>query len=582
MPDFDSTTREHPPRDPGSSRSSGPDSFAPDQRVVEGSGFKMASETQRLLQQRLHAASLVLVFGFGLFFVRSLALHNPESLTVMFHGLLLALLVLSLALLSSSWRPTLRELRIFEVSLFATLIVCFVAAEYVQMLRRVKSHDPTQFLAAIKSSVLWTSTLILTYAIFIPNTGKRAAKVIVPMAMAPILVPWILGMIHPESYEVAIRAANVDQISEHGLFLLLGAFMAIFGTHTINTLRTEAFTARLLNQYRLGRKLGVGGMGEVYLAEHQLLKRPCAIKLIRPEHASDAHAMARFEREVRATAQLSHWNTIEIFDYGRNDDGAFYYVMEYLPGLSLDVMIRRHGPMPPARVIYLLRQACDALNEAHDVGLIHRDIKPANLFAAYRGGLHDVTKLLDFGLVKTLQGAGSIQLSQEDTVAGSPLYIAPEQVVHTQAPDRRTDIYSLGAVAYFLLVGRPPFLGETAMEVMIAHTRDPVVPPSSIRPVIPADLEGVVMRCLSKKPGDRFADTASLAEALGACAEAANWSPRHAAEWWQSHRGIPEPDGYPEPAQSETKPYEPDPLAGRGGESVSDSALESAEIPRLT
>jgi eukaryotic-like serine/threonine-protein kinase len=582
MPDFDSTTREHPPRDPGSSRSSRPDSFAPDQRVVEGSGFKMASETQRLLQQRLRAATLVLVFGFGLFFVRSLALHNPESLTVMFHGLLLALLVMSLALLSSSWRPTLRELRIFEVSLFATLIVFFVAAEYVQMLRRVRQDDPTQFLAAIKSSVLWTSTLILTYAIFIPNTGKRAAKVIVPMALAPILVPWILGMIHPESYEVAIRAANVDQISEHGLFLLLGAFMAIFGTHTINTLRTEAFTARLLNQYRLGRKLGVGGMGEVYLAEHQLLKRPCAIKLIRPEHASDAHAMARFEREVRATAQLSHWNTIEIFDYGRNDDGAFYYVMEYLPGLSLDVMIRRHGPMPPARVIYLLRQACDALNEAHDVGLIHRDIKPANLFAAYRGGLHDVTKLLDFGLVKTLQGAGSIQLSQEDTVAGSPLYIAPEQVVHTQAPDRRTDIYSLGAVAYFLLVGRPPFLGETAMEVMIAHTRDPVVPPSAIRPAIPADLESVVMRCLSKKPGDRFADTARLGEALAACAEAANWSPRHAAEWWQSHRGIPEPDGYPEPAQSETKPYEPDPLAGRDGESVSDSALESAEIPRLS
>ncbi len=304
-----------------------------------------------------------------------------------------------------------------------------------------------------------------------------------------MVVPWILGMLHPESYEVALRAANLEQISEHGLFLLLGAFTAIFGTHIINTLRTEAFTARLLNQYRLGRKLGVGGMGEVFLAEHQLLKRPCAIKLIRPEHASDAHAMARFEREVRATAQLSHWNTIEIFDYGRNDDGVFYYVMEYLPGLSLDVMVRRHGPLPPARVIYLLRQACDALNEAHDAGLIHRDIKPANLFAAHRGGLHDVTKLLDFGLVKTLQGAGSIQLSHEDTVAGSPLYIAPEQVVHTNPPDRRTDIYALGAVAYFLLAGRPPFLGDSAMEVMIAHTRDPVLPPSVFRPGVPSDLE---------------------------------------------------------------------------------------------
>ncbi len=581
MPDFDSMTRDHPPRDPGSSRSSGPDSFLPDQRVVAGGGGQMASETRWLLQQRLRAASLILVVGFGLFFIRSLCLHKLESLTVLFHGLLLAMLVLSLALLSSSWRLTLRELRIFEVVLFATLVVCFMAAQYVLMLRRVRQDDPTLFLAAIKSSVLWTFTMILTYAIFIPNTWRRAAKVIVPMAMAPMVVPWVLGMLHPESYEVAVRATNLDQVSEHGLFLIMGALTAVFGTHTINTLRAEAFNARLLNQYRLGRKLGVGGMGEVFLAEHQLLKRPCAIKLIRPEHASDAHAMARFEREVRATAQLSHWNTIEIFDYGRNDDGAFYYVMEYLPGLSLDVMVRRHGPMPPARVIYLLRQACDALNEAHEVGLIHRDIKPANLFAAYRGGLHDVAKLLDFGLVKTLQGDNSIQLSHEDTVAGSPLYIAPEQVVHSQAPDRRTDIYSLGAVAYYLLVGRPPFLGESAMEVMLAHTRDPVVPLSEIRPEIPADLEAVVMRCLAKKPGDRYADTASLAQALGACADAANWSPRHAAEWWRMHQGAYDPEPDTGPAESQTRVLEPEASPYRGGESSSDPALESARMPRL-
>ncbi len=372
--------------------------------------------------------------------------------------------------------------------------------------------DPTQFLSAIKSSVLWTFSMILTYAIFIPNNWRRAAKVIIPMAMAPMVVPWILGQFHPESYAVSVRAANIEQVSEHALFLLVGAFTAIFGTHTINTLRKEAFTARLLNQYRLGPKLGAGGMGEVFLAEHQLLKRPCAIKLIRHESSNDAHAMARFEREVRATAQLSHWNTIEIFDYGRNDDGVFYYVMEYLPGLSLDILVRRHGPLPPARAIYLLRQACDALNERTEWGLIHRDIKPANLFAAYRGGLHDVTKLLDFGLVKTLQGETSIQLSQEDTIAGSPLYVAPEQVLHSQVPDRRTDIYSLGAVAYFLLTGRPPFLGETAMEVMIAHTATRSVPPSEIRPGIPADLEQVVLRCLAKQPDDRFPDTPSLGQ----------------------------------------------------------------------
>ncbi len=429
--------------------------------MIEESGTQLATETRWLLQQRLRAASLVLVVGFGLFFVRSLVLHwnNLESLAVVFHGIMLILLIVSLAALSSRWKPTLRQLRSFEVILFTLIIVFFMAAQYVMMLRGVRDNDPIRVLAAVKSSVLWMLAMIFTYAIFIPNNWRRAAKLIVPMALAPMAVPWILGLVHPELYEVAIRAANPEQVSEHGLFLLLGAFTAIFGTHIINTLRTEAYEAKLLNQYRLGRKLGGGGMGEVFLAEHQLLKRPCAIKLIRHDLVGNQRVFARFEREVRATAQLSHWNTIEIFDYGRNDDGAFYYVMEYLPGLSLADLVERFGPMPPARVIYLLRQACDALHEAHDSGLIHRDIKPANLMAAYRGGHHDVTKLLDFGLVKTLSEDDSIHLSQEGTVAGSPLYMAPEQVMHNQPPDRPTDIYGLGAVAYYTLTGRPPFTG---------------------------------------------------------------------------------------------------------------------------
>ena len=186
--------------------------------------------------------------------------------------------------------------------------------------------------------------------------------------------------------------------------------------------------------------------------------------------------------------------------------------MEYLPGLSLAQLVERFGPMPAARVIYLMRQACDALREAHDAGLIHRDIKPANLMSAYRGGLHDVTKLLDFGLVKTLAEDESVHLSQEGTVAGSPLYMAPEQIMKDHVPDRRTDIYGLGAVAYFTLTGRPPFLGDSAMAVMIAHARDPVTPPSQLQPGIPADLERVVLQCLAKNPDDRYPDTSSLAE----------------------------------------------------------------------
>jgi serine/threonine-protein kinase len=467
------------------------------------------------------------------------------------------------------------------VTLFATVTIFFMGAQYVQMWRWVRSGDPMFFLAAVKSSVLFTFLVMLSYAIFIPNHWRRAAAVIVPMALAPVALPWILGMLHPESYAVALRAANLEQVTEHGLFLLLGAFTAIFGAQTINALRTEAREARMLNQYRLGRKLGVGGMGEVYLAEHKMLKRPCAVKLIRPERSEDCHTLARFEREVRATAQLSHWNTILIFDYGRHDDGTFYYAMEYLPGLSLDIMIRRYGPMPPARVIYLLRQACDALHEAHEAGLVHRDIKPANLFAALRGGRHDVAKVLDFGLVKTLQGSDGMQLSREDTVAGSPLYIAPEQVVHNKPPDRRSDIYSVGAVAYYLLTGHPPFMGETAMEVMIAHTRDPVSPPSQVHPGVPADLERVVLRCLAKRPEDRYPDTPSLAAALAACADASGWSPEHAAAWWVGH-----PVTGPVPADTSRAPtVEGEPSPAESGETPpstgSSPKLQTAETSRL-
>jgi eukaryotic-like serine/threonine-protein kinase len=540
MPTPIATTEDHPLPELDQHKSSRPDSFVPGKHVVEGRAGQLATETRWLLRQRLRAAALVLVVGFGFFFIRSLILHwhHIESLAVLFQGMMLGFLLIELAILSSSWNPTLHQLRVTEVALFVSVVVFFMAAQYVLMRRALRVDDPTLLRTSVKSSVLWILAIIFTYAIFIPNHWRRAAMVVVPMALAPVVVPWILGFMHPEFYEIAIRAANFEQVSEHGLFLLLGAFTAIYGTHIINTLRIEAYEARLVNQYRLGRRLGGGGMGEVYLAEHQLLKRPCAIKLIRSELAGNPRVFARFEREVRETARLSHWNTIEIFDYGRNDDGSFYYVMEYLPGLSLADLVERYGPIHPGRVIYLLTQACDALREAHDAGLIHRDIKPANLMAAYRGGHSDVAKLLDFGLVKTLSENSPVHVSQEGTVLGSPLYMAPEQIMRNQPPDRRTDIYGLGAVAYFMLTGRAPFIADNAMAVMIAHARDPVTPPSQVRPDVPADLERVVLRCLAKNPDDRYPDTGSLAEALESCADALNWSPEIATAWWRANAAL--------------------------------------------
>ena len=190
------------------------------------------------------------------------------------------------------------------------------------------------------------------------------------------------------------------------MILLMLAVGSTFGARTMSRLRRQVAEARQLGQYRLRRRLGAGGMGEVYLAEHQLLKRPCAVKLIRTDDATDPQALARFEDEVRLTATLSHPNTVEIYDYGRAEDGTYYYVMEYLPGLSLAELVERYGPLPPARVVYLLRQVCGALREAHAAGLIHRDIKPSNIIAARRGGIDDVAKLLDFGLVRPARRAG--------------------------------------------------------------------------------------------------------------------------------------------------------------------------------
>ena len=424
--------------------------------------------------------------------------------------------------------------------LFGLIVVCFMSAQYALHVEKRARRQPSEAPDGGQEQCIVDALDDLHVCDIHPQQLAARAAVIVPMALAPMVVPWVLALFHPGLYQVAIRATSFDQISEHTLFLLLGAFTAIYGTHIINTLRTEAYEARLLNQYRLGRKLGGGGMGEVYLAEHQLLKRPCAIKLIRPDLAGIQRVFARFEREVRATAQLSHWNTIEIFDYGRNTDGAFYYVMEYLPGLSLSDLVRAIRAAARQLVRFIcLRQACDALREAHDTGLIHRDIKPANLMAAYRGGQYDVTKLLDFGLVKTLAEGNSVHLSKENTVAGSPLYMAPEQVMQNQPPDRRTDIYGLGAVAYFTLTGRPPFLGDNAMAVMVSHARDPVTPPRQLDPSIPEDLERVVLQCLAKNPDDRYPDTPSLGEALDACVDAPNWSPRHALDWWQNHRNAP-------------------------------------------
>jgi serine/threonine protein kinase/class 3 adenylate cyclase/predicted ATPase len=291
-----------------------------------------------------------------------------------------------------------------------------------------------------------------------------------------------------------------------------------------------------LMQYRVLRRLGAGAMGEVYLAEHTPLRRLCAVKVIRTGLAGYEKGLQRFEREVRAVASLTHPNTVHVYDYGRAADGTFFYAMEYLPGPTLECLCGQYGPLPPQRAIHLLRQVCGPLREAHRIGLVHRDVKPTNVIVCERGGLRDVVKLLDFGLVRAVgPGAADEKLTRDGMVTGTPAYMSPEQAEGASELDGRSDLYSLGAVAYFLLTGRPPFVKEAALQLLLAHARETVKPPTLFRPDVPPELEAVVMQCLEKDRGRRFPDAGALDEALAACQRGGPWTEEQAAEWWRSH-----------------------------------------------
>ena len=501
---------------------------APNREVVHGSGPHLTNETQALLRYRLRAAALIQFVGFGVFLVRHVAgVLAGEPLD----ALLLGAHVFVVLVLGACSLPLCRHRSVSMSNLRAAELIVFglPALFFLLLQHRVTLSEVAR--NYMPSPMPFWVVLIFTYGMFIPNTWRRAAVVIGVMALAPILLIASMMVAYPEVAD----AVTPIKLLQYALTLAVAALGAVFGTHLIHKLRREAFEARQLGQYRLIAPLGKGGMGEVFLAEHRMLKRPCAVKLIRTEQAGDPHVLARFEREVQMTARLSHWNTIEIFDYGRTDDGTFFYVMEYLPGLSLDELVQRHGPLPAERVIHLLRQTCHALREAHGVGLIHRDIKPGNLFAAQRGGQFDVAKILDFGLVKPLADVSETRLTRDGVISGTPLFMSPEQARGHDDIDARSDIYSLGAVAYALLTGRPPFAGNNPLDVVIAHIHDELEPPSKFQPDVPADLEQVIARCLAKRPEDRFPDVETLEQALSECAAADQWTQSYAAHWWKTH-----------------------------------------------
>jgi len=328
------------------------------------------------------------------------------------------------------------------------------------------------------------------------------------------------------------------------LSVVIATGLAYLSARRVYGLSRALSRARKVGAYELTERLGKGGMGEVWKARHQMLARPAAIKLIRSDRttgtsASDAeYYLERFQREVQATASLRSPHTIEIYDYGITADRAFYYVMELLDGEDLDGLIKKHGPMPPSRVVHVLRQACHSLAEAHDEGLIHRDIKPANIFLCRQGRDVDYVKVLDFGLVKKLKQMEAAHLTQVGTFAGTPAFGSPEAAagkVDQLGP--ASDIYSVGCVAYWLLTGETVFKATGAMEMLASHIRDEPVPPSERSELeLPPELDRVILRCLEKDPDSRVRTADELDDLLAELQPVYPWSVEEARAWWVLNR----------------------------------------------
>jgi eukaryotic-like serine/threonine-protein kinase len=519
--------------------------LVPRQAIASQKEQQTISELTAAVRARLRelAAVYILILAASTLWSRGVLGRDDVTIARLDGAIILALVGL-IALLRSRGPISLTSLQALELGMVGLLAGRVTFVEYRLMLRFSQLGDMMTAPMVLKNAVLLTAVLILTYGLYAPNTWRRAALVAGPLALLPFATLWVLALQHPAAMAwlwegwLDSRTPRALLFGFDALILAILAIGSAYGARTIFRLRREVVEARQFGQYRLKRQIGAGGMSEVYLAEHQLLKRPCAVKLVRPG-VTDPRALQRFEREVRLTARLSHPNTVEIYDYGRTEDGTYYCVMEYLKGLSLAELVNRRGPLPPGRVVFLLRQVCGSLSEAHTIGLIHRDIKPSNIFAARPGGLGDVAKLLDFGLVLPAGIFSDATLTGERQIVGTPQYMSPEQAKGGHELDGRSDIYSLGAVAYYLLTGRPPFQASERTAVLIAHARDPVEPPSRIRPGIPEDLERVVLRCLAKPPGQRFPDAEALEQALGACACARDWDQGRAAQWWQDDYGDP-------------------------------------------
>ncbi|HZE08000.1 MAG TPA: serine/threonine-protein kinase [Gemmatimonadaceae bacterium] len=388
----------------------------------------------------------------------------------------------------------------------------------------------------IMPEISWIGAVVLMFAAIVPTKPKKMLIAgLIAVSMNPISM-----IILAKTQHWNFGGPEMALVMHYPDYFLVGAAVVI--SHVVTRLGQQVTKAREMGSYQLGELLGRGGMGEVYKATHRMLARPAAIKLIRPEMLGALNdetaklAITRFKREAEAAANLRSQHTLELYDFGVTADGTLYLVMEYLEGMDLDTLVSQTGPLPSGRVIHILRQVCESLEEAHASGLVHRDIKPANIHIGRVGLRHDFVKVLDFGLVKEvsgLSGGDSMATIPGQMALGTPGYMAPEMALGEQV-DGRTDIYALGCVAYFLLTGAPVFEAETAVQMIAKHLQIPPTPPSqrTARP-IPPELERLVLKCLAKDRRERPQSAARLAEALEFIPTDA-WSDDQAQRWWET------------------------------------------------
>ncbi len=378
--------------------------------------------------------------------------------------------------------------------------------------------------------------LVLTYvfvlrAALIPSTARRTALITGPAAVGLIALAVIVrAPLGQSQLEIGMSAAFM--LAWWGVTTSAATTIS----HVIWGLRSEVREAQRIGQYTLEGKLGEGGMGVVHRASHARLRRSVAIKMLRPESLVGEDIL-RFEREAQITADLQSPHTIQLFDFGQAPDGTLYYAMELLDGYDLQAFVKRFGPLRPERAVYWLLQACRSLAEAHAAQLVHRDLKPSNLYVCRLGLERDVIKVLDFGLVKTLTSIdrGEAALTATGIIRGTPAYLAPESATKGTA-DHRSDIYALGCLAWFLLVGRPPFEADSPIEVIMKHVGEQPLPPSeACEEEIPPPLDAVVLSCMAKDPDERLPSIDALEAALEEISFAQPWNRSRAQAWWESH-----------------------------------------------